>query len=123
MYGGRAERLSHGARIGFPSLPFGLLDSTIWGPGGAPGGPPAAYDGRKTGVTIILAARASAETTASSVGARRQWQYGWSMDGGRVLSVTGDARRETLKREKEGIRESRVGPYSVPGRSVTFLYG
>ena len=71
----------------------------------------------KTGVPVILAAMALTETTASSVGARRQWQCGWSMDGGRVLSVRGDARRETLEGEKEGIRESRVGPYSVPGRS------
>jgi hypothetical protein len=31
--------------------------------------------------------------------------------------LSGDVRTETSRREKEGIRESRVGPHSVPGHS------
>lgn len=58
-----------------------LLGSTTWAPV----------------VPVILAAMVSAETTASSVGARRQWQCGRSMDGGRVC----------LTRMREG-RKSRV---------------
>ena len=46
------------------------------------------------------------------------------MNGGRVLSVTRDTRRETLinEREKEGIRESRVKLCTVQNTQVMVMF-